>query len=74
MVHRRRFLKIYSLKFYYVWQHFYFYRILNTENFKEELEQTNFVTHLIILHRGYYMAALGYEFYLQVLKVSHNFF
>ena len=29
-------------------QNFYFYRILNNENFKMEVEQTNFVTHLII--------------------------
>ena len=48
MVHRRRFLKIYSLKFCDIWQNFYFYRILNNENFKMEVEQTNFVTHLII--------------------------
>ena len=34
MVHRRRFLKIYSLKFWDIWQEFYFYRILNIENFK----------------------------------------
>ena len=27
---------------------YYFYRILNNENFKMEVEQTNFVTHLII--------------------------
>ena len=27
---------------------FTFYRILNNENFKMEVEQTNFVTHLII--------------------------
>ena len=48
MVHRRRFLKIYSLKFCDIWQNFYFYRILNNENFKMGVEQTNFVTHLII--------------------------
>ena len=48
MVHRRRFLKIYSLKFCDIWQNFYFYRILNYENFKMEVEQMNFVTHLII--------------------------
>ena len=46
MVHRRRFLKIYS--FCDIWQNFYFYRILNNDNFKMEVEQTNFVTHLII--------------------------
>ena len=48
MVHRRRFLEIYSLKFCVIWQNFYFYRILNDENFKMEVEKTNFVTHLII--------------------------
>ena len=47
MVHRRRFLKIYSLKFCDIWQNVYFYRILNNENFKMEVEQTYFVTHLI---------------------------
>ena len=47
MVHRRRFLTIYSLKFRdtSIWQNFYF---LNDENFKMEVEQTNFLTHLII--------------------------
>ena len=25
-----------------IWQNFYFYRILNDENFKMEVEQTNF--------------------------------
>ena len=34
MVHRRGFLKIYSLKLCDIWQNFYFYRILNNENFK----------------------------------------
>ena len=48
MVHRRRFLKIYSLEFCDIWQNFSFYRILSNENFKIEVEQTNFVTHLII--------------------------
>ena len=54
MVHRRRFLKIYSLKFCDIWQNFYFYRILNNENFKMEVEQTNFVIHLIITIQLYY--------------------
>ena len=54
MVHRRRFLKIYSLKFCDIWQSFYFYCILNNENFKMEVEQTNFVTHLIITVQLYY--------------------
>ena len=53
MVHRRRFLKIYSLKFCDIWQNFCFYRILNNENFKMEVEQTNFVTHLIITVQFY---------------------
>jgi len=48
MVPRWRFLKIYSLKFCDIWQSFYFYRILNNENFKMEVEQMNFVTDLII--------------------------
>ena len=48
MVHRGRFLKIYSIKVCDIWQSFYFYRILNDENFKMEVEQTNFVTYLII--------------------------
>ena len=54
IVHRRRFLKIYSLKFCDIRQIFYFYRILNNENFKMEVEQTNFVTHLIITVQLYY--------------------
>ena len=49
MVHKRRLLKIYSLKFYDISQKSCFHRILNNENFKMEVEQTNFVTHLIIL-------------------------
>ena len=48
MVHRGQFLKIYSLKFCDIWQNFYFYRILNDENFKMEVEQTNFMAHLIV--------------------------
>ena len=48
MVHRRRILKIYSLKFCDIWQNFYLYRILNNENFKKEVEQKNFLTRLII--------------------------
>ena len=55
MVHGRRFLKIYSLKVWcLIWQKFYFYRILNNENFKMKVEQTNFVTHLIITVQLYY--------------------
>ena len=54
MLHRRRLLKIYSLKFCDIWQNFYFYGILNDENFKMEVEQTNFVTHLIITEQLYY--------------------
>ena len=54
MVHRRRFLKIYSLKFGDIWQNFYFYCILDNENFKMDVEQTNFVTHLIITIQLYY--------------------
>ena len=54
IVHRRRFLKIYSLKFCDIWQNFYFYRILNNENFKMEVGQAKFVTHLIITVQLYY--------------------
>ena len=54
MVHRRGFLKICSLKFCDFWQTFYFYRILNNENFKVEVGQTNFATHLIITVQLYY--------------------
>ena len=54
MLHRRRFLRIYSLKFCDIWQNFYFYGILNDENFKMEVEQTNFVTRLIITEQLYY--------------------
>ena len=42
MVHRRRFLKIYSLEFCDIWPNFSIYRILSNENFKVEFEQTNF--------------------------------
>ena len=48
MVHSKWFLKI-SLKFCDIWQNFYFYLILNNVNFKMEVEQMNFVTHLIII-------------------------
>ena len=54
LVHRRRFLKIYSLKVCDVWQDVYFYCILNNENFEMEVEQTNFVSHLIITVQLYY--------------------
>ena len=37
-----------------IWHKFYFYRILNNENFKMEVEQTNFVTHLIITVQLYH--------------------
>ena len=37
-----------------IWQSFTFYRILNDENFKMEVEQANFVTHLIITGQLYY--------------------
>ena len=36
-----------SLKFCDIWQNFYFYRIVDNENFKMEVEQMNLVTHLI---------------------------
>ena len=44
VIHRRWFLKIYSLKFCGIWQNFYFYRILNKGNFKMAVEQTNWKT------------------------------
>ena len=47
MVHRRRILKIYSLRFCDIWQNVSFYCILNNENFKMEVKQTNCVRHLI---------------------------
>ena len=40
-------IKIYSSKFCDIWQNFYLCSILNNENFKMEIEQMNFVTHLI---------------------------
>ena len=54
MEHRKRFLKIYSLKFCDICQNFYFYRISDNENFKMEVEQTNLVTHLIFTVQLYY--------------------
>ena len=54
MGQRRRLLKIYLLKFCDIWPNFYFYRIVNNENFKMEVEQTIFVTHLIITVQLYY--------------------
>ena len=48
MEYKRRFRKIYSLEFCDIWQNFSFYRILSNDDFKMEVEQTNFVTHLII--------------------------
>ena len=54
MVHKRRFLKIYSLKFCDIRQNVYFHRILDNESFKMEVEQTNFMTHLIITIILYY--------------------
>ena len=37
-----------KLEFCNIWQNFSFHRILSSENFKMEVEQTNFGTHLII--------------------------
>ena len=54
MVNRRRFLKIYSLKFCDIWQKFYFYGIVNNENFIMKVEPANFVTHLIITVQLYF--------------------
>ena len=61
VVQRRRFLKIYSLKFCDIWQNFSFYRILNNENFKMEVEQTYFVTHLIITVQLYYSLSKNFS-------------
>ena len=33
---------------------FYFYRTFNNKNFEMEVEETNFVTHLIITVKSYY--------------------
>ena len=38
------FLNIFSLKVFDIWQKIYFYCILNSENFKMEVEQMYFVT------------------------------
>ena len=46
--------QICRLKFCDIWQNFYLYRTFNNENFKMEVEQTNFVTHLIITVQSYY--------------------
>ena len=54
MIQRTPFLKIYSLKFCDIWHNFYFYHILNNENFKMEVEWTNFVTNLLITVQLYY--------------------
>ena len=54
MVYRRQFLKIYSLNFCDISQNFYFYCVLYNENFKMEVEQTNFLTQLIITVQLYY--------------------
>ena len=48
------FSKSNSLKFCDIWQSFYFYGMLNNENFKMEVEQTSYVTHLIITVQFYY--------------------
>ena len=36
-----------------IWQNFYLYRISNNEDFKMEVKQTNFVTHVIV--QNYYI-------------------
>ena len=61
VVQRRRFLEIYSLKFCDIWQNFSIYRILNNENFQMEVEQTNFVTHLIITVQVYYWLSKNFS-------------
>ena len=69
-VRRRRFLKIYSLKFCDIWQNFYFCRILNNENFKMEVEQTNFVTQLIITVQLYYFKIWSNKFQMRMINYS----
>ena len=54
MVHGCQFLKIFALKFCGIRQKFYFYRTFNNKDFKMEVEQTNFVTHLTITVQLYY--------------------
>ena len=77
MVHRRRFLKIYSLKFCDIWQKFYFHHILNNKNFKMEVEQTNLVTHLIITVQLYYLLSQNpsvkmWSNNFQMIMIHHN--
>ena len=50
MEHRRRFLKIYSLDFCELCQNFSFHSISSNENFKMEVEQTNFVIFIVQLN------------------------
>ena len=45
------------IKFCDIWRNFYFYRILNNENFKMEVEQMIFVTYLIITVQLYYWSS-----------------
>ena len=59
-VHRIRLLKIKSSKLCDIWRNFYFHRILNNENFKVEVEQMSFVTHLIITVQLYYYLKTGH--------------
>ena len=54
MVHGCQFLKIFALKFCGIRQKFYFYRTFNNKDFKMEVEQANFVTHLTITVQSYY--------------------
>ena len=63
VIHGRWFLKIYSLKFCDIWQNFYFYRILNNENFKMEVEET------VLWHNSKYLRKLE-EFKWKVLGNS----
>ena len=58
MVHRRRFLKIYSLRFCDIWQNCSFYYILTNENFKMEVKRTNFVTQLQFRYIDYLKSCL----------------
>ena len=56
MVHGRRFLKICSdMKILWYLAEFLRISFLNNENFKMEVEQTNFVAHVIITVQNYYI-------------------
>ena len=74
---RRYFLKIYLLKFCDIWKNFYFYRILNNENFKMAVEQMNFGTHWIITVQLYYWLSKNpsvkiWSHKFQMVMINHS--